>query len=107
MQDQDSPVRIELLGLEKKLAEVEAEADGSVYLKIKSDIPFRFQVINKKGETVRGPSDWLWVRPNERRGCVGCHADREMVPENYVPLAVQKKPVSVSAKTIEGKETRQ
>ena len=105
--EEDSPIKIELLGLDKKLAAVEAEEDGSLYLKVKSDTPFRFQIVNNKGEIVRGPSDWLWVRPNERRGCVGCHADREMVPKNYVPLAVKKDPLSVTNKTIDRKETRQ
>ena len=102
-----SPVKVELLGLHKKMALVEAEEDGSLYLKVKSDTPFRFQIVNNNGEIVRGPSNWLWVRPNERRGCVGCHADRELVPENYVPLAVKKDPLSVSNKTIERKEAKQ
>lgn len=103
----DSPVKIELLGLDKKLATVEAEEDGSLYLKVKSDTPFRFRIVNSEGEIVRGPSDWLWVRPNERRGCVGCHADRELVPKNYVPLAVKKDPVSVSNKPIDREEAKQ
>ena len=105
--DEDSLGKIELLGLNKKLAAIEAEEDGSLYLKVKSDTPFRFKVVNNKGETVRGPSDWLWIRPNERRGCVGCHADRESVPENYVPLAVKKDPIPVSTKTIDREEDKQ
>jgi hypothetical protein len=37
----------------------------------------------------------MWLRPNERRGCVGCHEDPELVPANRVPLAVKKNPVGV------------
>jgi hypothetical protein len=37
----------------------------------------------------------MWIRPNERRGCVGCHEDHEQTPENRVPLAVKNLPVNV------------
>jgi TonB family protein len=51
--------------------------------------------IDEKGNVISGPCDWVWVRPNERRGCVGCHEDHEIVPDNRRPLSVIKDPVSV------------
>lgn len=96
--------RIRVSTLEKELGVVEVKADGSFYLKLDSDIPFRIEALNKQGETVRGPSDWIYLRPNERRGCVGCHADPELAPKNFQPLAVKEDPVVLSA---EKKETSQ
>ena len=92
---QDSSVKVELLGLEGSLGTVDLEEDGSVYMKIQADMPFRMQTLDRQGEVVEGPSSWLQMRPNERRGCVGCHAGHTRVPENRQPLAVQKEPVEI------------
>lgn len=89
---------IEVLGLEKSMGIVPVEDDGSFYLKVVADTPFRLQTLDARGEVVNGPSGWLWLRPFERRGCVGCHADPELVPKNFVPLAVKKQPVSIPVK---------
>ncbi len=89
--------RIRISGLEGELATVEVKADGSFYIKMDADIPVRIETLNSKGETIRGPSDWISLRPNERRACVGCHADPELVPDNIQPLAVKEAPVVVSA----------
>ena len=77
------------------IGETEIAEDGSFYLELTADQPVRFQTVNESGEIVRGPSAWLWVRPNERRGCVGCHANRELAPENVVPKAIEKAPVAM------------
>lgn len=84
---------VEILGLDSSLGIVEASPDGSFYLKVKADIPFRIQTLDEKGKVISGPCDWIWLRPNERRGCVGCHEDHEQAPENRIPLAVKKFPV--------------
>lgn len=87
--------------LEGKQAVTEVEMDGSFYLKMDTDSPFRIETLNKAGETVRGPSDWIYLRPNERRACTGCHADPELAPENIQPLAVKKDPVEIYARMKE------
>jgi hypothetical protein len=79
------------------LGEVPLEADRSFYIEIPADTPVRLETLDAAGRVVRGPSAWIWVRPDERRGCIGCHEDRELAPENRVPLAVEKPPVSLSA----------
>jgi hypothetical protein len=76
--------------------DIPAERDGSVYLELSADHPFRIHTLDQDGRIIHGPSSWFWVRPNERRGCVGCHADHELAPVNRVPLAVKKPPVRVS-----------
>jgi hypothetical protein len=92
-------VRISIL--EGELAVVEAKEDGSIYVKMDADTPFRFETINSQGEVLRGPSDWIYLRPNERRACTGCHVNPELAPRNYQPHAVKEDPVVlVSQKTV-------
>ena len=86
---------IEVLGLDESMGIVPVEEDGSFYLNVLADTPFRIQTLDDKKQVVNGPSGWLWVRPFERRGCVGCHEDPELVPKNFVPLSVKKQPVSI------------
>lgn len=92
--------KIEVLGTDRSLGIVPVEADGSFFLKIKADLPFRIQTIGENNEVIREPSDWIWVRPFERRGCVGCHEDHELAPENVVPMAVNQWPVLIPADSI-------
>jgi len=88
-------VKVEILGLESSLGIVDVEKDGSVYLKIKADMPFQLQTLNEEGEIVNGPSSWINLRPNERRACVGCHQGNELVPDNRQPLSVLKEPILI------------
>jgi len=87
--------RIEVLGIDSTYGIVPVEEDGSFQLKVLADKPFRIQSLDEYGRVLQGPCSWLWLRPNERRGCVGCHEDPELVPENRIPLAVKKAPVII------------
>ena len=87
--------RVEIIGVDSSLGVVKVEQDGSFYLKVTADMPFKLKAMDADGKTLNGPGSWLWLRPNERRGCTGCHEDHEMVPANRVALAVKKHPVAV------------
>lgn len=87
--------RIELTGIDTTYGVVEVEKDGSFYLKVIADTPFQIRTVDDKGNVISGPCSWLWLRPNERRGCVGCHEDPELVPRNQLSLAVRKPPVII------------
>lgn len=93
---QHQPVaqKVEILGLESSYGKVEPEPDGSFYLKILADKPFRFATLNENGEIIK-MCDWMSLRPNERRGCVGCHEDPVTTPENRIPAAVRKDAVII------------
>jgi len=93
--------RVEVLGIDKSLGIVPVEEDGSFYLKVIADMPVRLQTLDENGKVLNGPSAWIWLRPSERRGCVGCHEDHELVPENFVPLSVKKPPVSIPVELSE------
>ncbi|MFH0843405.1 MAG: hypothetical protein V1903_12415 [Bacteroidota bacterium] len=83
---------VEILGIDSTYGVVPVEKDGSFYLKILADTPFQIRTLDEKGNVISGPCNWLWLRPNERRGCVGCHEDPETVPHNRIPDAVKKDP---------------
>jgi hypothetical protein len=89
---------VQVWGRNGLMGEVQAEEDGSFYLKMPADTPVQIKTVDADGNIIRGPSDWIWLRPNERRGCVGCHADPELVPDNRVPMAVNKPAVDIPAK---------
>ena len=96
--------RVEVLGIDKSLGIVPVEEDGSFYLKVIADMPVRFQTLDENGKILNGPSAWIWLRPFERRGCVGCHEDHELAPHNFVPLSVKKQPVSIPVESSQEHE---
>jgi hypothetical protein len=87
--------KIEVIGIDTTYGILHVEKDGSFQLKVMADIPFQIRTLDKKGQIVNGPCAWMWLRPNERRGCVGCHENPELAPENNVPLAAKKPPVII------------
>jgi hypothetical protein len=96
--------RIEITGIDSTYGAVKVEEDGSFYLKVMADIPFQIRTLDDKGNVLNGPSSWLWLRPNERRGCVGCHENPEIVPKNRVSFAVKKAPVIIPVHKTEVRE---
>jgi hypothetical protein len=97
-------LKIEVLGVDTTYGVVDVEKDGSFQLKVMADKPFRIRTLDKDGNVVGGPCSWLWLRPNERRGCIGCHENPELAPENMVSLAVKKSPVIIPVHVTEVKE---
>ncbi len=71
------------------LGEFEVQADGSFLVQVPADVPLTLQLLTRSGELVRDVGGWFWLRPNEQRGCVGCHEHPARVPENrrYEALA--------------------
>ena len=69
------------------LGDVPLAEDGSFHVQLPSNTPLRLETVDREGRVVDGPSAWIWARPGELSGCVGCHEDRGLVPENRVPMA--------------------
>lgn len=85
---------IEIMGVDSSLGVIHPRKDGSFYLRVLADKPFQIRTVDKDGNVIQS-CDWIWLRPNERRGCVGCHENHELAPENRIPMAVKKSPISV------------
>lgn len=87
--------QIEVLGLDSIMGIVKVEQDGSFYLKVLADMPFRIRTLDENNHIIFDASTWLWLRPNERRGFVGLQQDPEMAPLNQVSLAIKKDPAVI------------
>jgi hypothetical protein len=85
-------VRVLILenGKERSLGEAAVEADGSFYIGVPADQPVRFELLDAAGTVVRAQQSWIWARAGEERGCVGCHEDKSVAPENRWPMALRR-----------------
>ncbi len=93
--DTNSTKMVQVFGLQGLIGEVAVAEDGSFYIEVDADTPIQFRTLSAAGALLRGPSDWISVRPGERRSCIGCHEDRELAPENRVPDAIYSGLVSL------------
>jgi Tol biopolymer transport system component len=72
------------------LGEAEVEDDGSFQVQIPAGIPVKVQLLDSNGVVLKS-CDWVWIRNKENRGCIGCHEDPEMSPQNRFVKALDKK----------------
>jgi hypothetical protein len=75
---------------EVTLGEAPMEEDGSFYVAVPPDQPVRFEVLDGAGHVVRAQRSWIWARSGEEHGCVGCHEDHALAPENRWPLTLRR-----------------
>jgi len=69
------------------LGEINLAEDGSFNVQTPANIPIQLQVLDAEGMALRS-SAWIWVKNRESRGCIGCHEDGELVPENRLATAL-------------------
>ncbi len=86
---------------ERVLGNAPVEKDGSFYMTVPADTPIRFALLDAHGAVLREQKSWIWARPGEDRGCLGCHENPALVPENHWPLTLQRfdtpTPVGIAA----------
>jgi hypothetical protein len=63
------------------LGVVPVEKDGSFHLEVPPDVPIQLQTLDENGMALRS-CGWIWAKHREPRGCIGCHEDPELAPEN-------------------------
>lgn len=81
------------------IGEAPVEPDGSFYVQLPADTPFYIQTLNAEGKPLMTMHRWMWVRRGSSRGCIGCHEDKELAPENRVTQALLKAfPVVIGVK---------
>ena len=69
------------------LGEFDLDADGSFHIRTPANTPLQFQVLDADGMALRSCT-WVWNKNMEQRGCIGCHEDGEMTPENRFAQAL-------------------
>lgn len=78
-----------------RVAEGPVQPDGSFLVEVPADVPLRLVLLDADGKEVARQDFPLWVRPNENRGCVGCHEGPGQAPDNRQPMAVTHPPESL------------
>ncbi len=71
------------------LGEAVVEPDGSFFFEVPANTPIQVQLLDEDGLAIQSCS-WIWVKNNEKRGCIGCHEHPDLTPPNRLPLAVQR-----------------
>lgn len=62
------------------------EPDGSFKLEVPADVPLALSVIDADGRAIQTHTNWIQVRPGERRTCDGCHSPRRGAALNSGPV---------------------
>ncbi|MBA4149875.1 MAG: HEAT repeat domain-containing protein [Verrucomicrobia bacterium] len=63
-----------------ELGTVPLSPDGSFFVEVPADTPLALQAVDAEGRSELNEMSWIYVRPGERRSCVGCHQPRESTP---------------------------
>ena len=85
----ETPASTEPLAPRRVLGEVPLAGDGSFHLQVPADTALQLQLLDADGLALRS-SAWIWARPRESRGCIGCHEDPERTPPNRFVKALQR-----------------
>ena len=82
--------------LARALGTVPLAPDGSFHVRVPADRLLHFQVLDADRQVVGNQLTWIYVRPGETRGCVGCHErpDSAAPHRRGLPLAAGLPPVS-------------
>ncbi len=84
----------EHIGVEaRELGTIPLAADGSFYARVPADRALAIQAVDGEGRAVVNELSWIYVRPGERRSCVGCHSPRAGAPTTVIGLAHRSKAV--------------
>jgi hypothetical protein len=84
------------------LGEIDIAEDGSFNIEIPANTPIKLQTLDADGMALRS-CDWIWARNHEPRGCIGCHEDGELTPENVMVKAVTRPSIKL---TLPAKQRR-
>lgn len=63
-----------------ELGMVPLAPDGSFSVEVPADMPLALQAVDAEGRSELNEMSWLYVRPGERRSCLGCHQPRDVAP---------------------------
>ena len=63
-----------------ELGTVPIAPDGSIFVEVPADTPIALQAVDAEGRSELNEMSWIYVRPGERRSCLGCHNPRDAAP---------------------------
>jgi hypothetical protein len=85
-----------IYGSSRILGVAPVQDDGSFQIRVPAEIPLKFQLLDENYLAVRSQEAWTWVMGNENRGCIGCHENPELSPNNILVDAVIKPPTDLT-----------
>lgn len=69
------------------LGETPVHPDGSFNVEVPANMSIELQLVDESGLALRS-CGWVWTRNHFNQGCVGCHEDPELTPENLMASAL-------------------
>jgi len=80
-----------------ELGTVPLAPDGSFFVEVPADMPLALQAVDAEGRAELNEMSWIYVRPGERRSCLGCHHVRNAAPRwrEAGSLALGAKPLKL------------
>ena len=83
-----------------ELGTVPLMPDGSFAVEVPADMAVAFQAVDAEGRSELNEMSWIYVRPNETRGCIGCHQPRQSAPRDTrtVIQALREPPLKLLGK---------
>lgn len=63
-----------------ELGTVPIAPDGSFSVEVPADTAIAFQAVDAEGRSELNEMSWIFVKPGERRSCIGCHQTRQATP---------------------------
>jgi hypothetical protein len=90
-----SKTGIPIIAQRRILGEVPVAADGSFNIEIPANTPIELQILDDRGMALRR-CGWIWAKNHEPRGCIGCHEDGELTPENVTAEALTRPSVKLT-----------
>jgi len=88
-ESETGPVGIPPLVQRRILGDIPVEKDGSFNIEIPANTPIELQTLDADGMALRR-CGWIWAKDYARQGCIGCHEDPELTPENVMVKAVKR-----------------
>ena len=72
------------------------EPDGSAHFKVPTGVPIYFMALDKHGRALQRMRTFTHFMPGEKQGCIGCHADRNMVISEARPDIARPLPLAMN-----------
>jgi hypothetical protein len=85
------------------LGEVPVAPDGSFNIEVPAGAPVELQLVDESGLALRS-CGWIGTHNHFNQGCIGCHEDPELTPENLMVDALTR-PSVVVAPPVEQRRT--
>ena len=81
-----------------ELGTVPVAPDGSFSIEVPADVPLALQAVDAEGRSELNEMSWIYVRPGERRSCLGCHHQRRATPllEGGMAQALRARPLKLA-----------